>query len=260
MNFEEKLKMFGGGNKEVIQTRPQNKTYNNSNINNNSSLNEQIKKDVATNIISQDETYDNKLKMFQQSSNKNETQIRVKPRTKTEPPKKKTNEQIISNAGYVKSGYLDSMTLTEDRNTDVKLSENAFKNRQNLFSQTNKDNLTGQNFIFKDDKNKTDTKEHSTYVKSTKQDSMSLTGDKNQEIKLSENAFKNRMIMFTEKPKEQRLVRGKTADNLPNSNTNDENKSEPVYEINKNFEETYDVISVIQKKPPKKKSFNLDNI
>ena len=150
------------------------------------------------------------------------------------------------------------MSLTDDRNTDVKLSENAFKNRQNLFSQTNKNNLTGQNFIFKDDKNQTDTKEHSTYVKSTKQDSMSLTGDKNKEIKLSENAFKNRMIMFTEKPKEPRLVRGKTADNLPEFDTNDD-KSGPVNE-KKNFEETYDVISVIQKKLPKKKSFNLDDI
>ena len=233
MNFEDKLKMFNvDKNKDIPATRPRNKTYNNpqnknlqNNIINNpsSSVSNQIKKDVASNIISQDESYDNKLKMFQTSSNKNDIPIRAKPRTKTEPPKHKTNEQTVGNAGYVKSGYLDSMTLTEDRNTDVKLTENAFKNRQNMFSQTNKNSQTGQNFIFKDDKNKTDTIENSTYVKSTKQDSMSLTGDKNQEIKLSGNAFKDRMIMFKDNNANQISYIKKNAEEILKKNEKNNN-------------------------------------
>ena len=233
MNFEDKLKMFNQDkNKEIPATRPRNKTFNNpqnknleKNIINNPSsfVSNQIKKDVASNIISQDESYDNKLKMFQTSSNKNDIPIRPKPRTKTEPPKHKTNEQNVGNAGYVKSGYLDSMTLTEDRNTDVKLTENAFKNRQNMFSQVNKNSQTGQNFIFKDDKNKTDSKENSTYVKSTKQDSMSLTGDKNQEIKLSGNAFKDRMIMFKDNNANQISYIKKNAEEILKKNEKNNN-------------------------------------
>ena len=233
MNFEDKLKMFNQDkNKDIPATRPRNKTFNNpqnknleKNIINNPSsfVSNQIKKDVASNIISQDESYDNKLKMFQTSSNKNDIPIRPKPRTKTEPPKHKTNEQNVGNAGYVKSGYLDSMTLTEDRNTDVKLTENAFKNRQNMFSQVNKNSQTGQNFIFKDDKNKTDSKENSTYVKSTKQDSMSLTGDKNQEIKLSGNAFKDRMIMFKDNNANQISYIKKNAEEILKKNEKNNN-------------------------------------
>ena len=234
MNFEDKLKMF---NKEIPEKRPRNKTFNNpknktfvnntiNNTTNNlsSSVSNQIKKDVASNIISKDESYDNKLKMFQTSSNKNDIPIRPKPRTKTEPPKHK-NEQIVSSGGYVKSGYLDSMTLTEDRNTDVKLTENAFKNRQNMFSQINQNNQTGQNFIFKDDKNKTDTIENSTYVKSTKQDSMSLTGDKNQEIKLSGNAFKDRMIMFKDNNTNQISYIKKNAEEILKKNEKKNNNN-----------------------------------
>ena len=265
MNFEDKLKMF---NKEIPENRPRNKTFNNpknktsvnntiNNTTNNPSsyVSNQIKKDVASNIISKDESYDNKLKMFQTSSNKNDIPIRPKPRTKTEPPKHK-NEQIVSSGGYVKSGYLDSMTLTEDRNTDVKLTENAFKNRQNMFSQINQNNQTGQNFIFKDDKNKTDTIENSTYVKSTKQDSMSLTGDKNQEIKLSGNAFKDRMIMFTEKPMQPPFIKKKTDEKIVSDlNSNDNNKSDIKIEVVKNFVEIYDKFPINKKKPPKKKFF-----
>ena len=267
MNFEDKLKMFNvDKSKDIPATRPRNKTYNNpqnknlqNNIINNpsSSVSNQIKKDVASNIISQDESYDNKLKMFQTSSNKNDNPIRAKPRTKTEPPKHKTNEQTVGNAGYVKSGYLDSMTLTEDRNTDVKLTENAFKNRQNMFSQVNKNSQTGQNFIFKDDKNKTDSKENSTYVKSTKQDSMSLTGDKNQEIKLSGNAFKDRMIMFTEKPKEPPFIKKKTNEKISDSNSMNNKNPDIAIEVVKSFEDIYDKfpIPVNKKKLPKKKEF-----